>query len=138
MEQRWLEEAHNDYGAHYFFLRLFGQIGNWGDAQSKVEVLCESAIHNRRPQFLKSRPAGILALMRVNPSRLRPLLHTLMAAEVESNWECRYAALMAYQTLLQEGTVLDAGEKAAILSTSDPDLFVECKRSMVVSLCTDL
>ena len=76
--------------------------------------------------------------MRVNPSRLRPLLHTLMAAEVESNWECRYAALMAYQTLLQEGTVLDAGEKAAILSTSDPDLFVECKRSMVVSLCTDL
>ena len=138
LEQRWLEEAHNDYGAHYFFLRLFGQIGNWGDAQSKVEVLCESAIHNRRPQFLKSRPAGILALMRVNPSRLRPLLRNLVEAKVEPNWECRYVALMAYQTLLQEGTALDAGEKAAILSTSDPDLFVECKRSLVVSLCTDL
>jgi bilin biosynthesis protein len=138
LEKRWLEDAHNDYGAHYFFLRLFGQIGDWGDVQAMVEDLCESAIHNRRPQFLKSRPAGILALLRVNPSRLRPLLRNLMVAEVETNWECRYAALMAYQTLLREGTDLDAAEKAAILSTSDPDLFVECKRSFVESLIADL
>ncbi len=138
LEQRWLEEAHNDYGAHYFFLRLFGQIGSWGDAQTKVEDLCESAIHNRRPQFLKSRPAGILALMRINPSRLRPLLRNLVEAEEETNWECRYAAMMAYQLLLEQGAALDAAEKAAILSTSDPDLFVESKRSRIEPLLADL
>ena len=31
LEQRWHAEAHNDYGAHYFFIRLFSRIGPWPD-----------------------------------------------------------------------------------------------------------
>jgi len=139
LEQRWLEEAHNDYGAHYFFLRLFGQMGSWGEARTKVEDLCESAIHNRRPQFLKSRPAGILSLLRLNQARLCPLLPDLAEAGKEASWECRYAALIAYEAI----TKMEAGaacrsEANMIVDNPDPHPYVEAKRLELRSLLADL
>jgi len=140
LQQRWHEEAHNDYGANYFFLRLFGRIGPWGDAQGKVEELCESAIHNRRPQFMKSRPAGILSLLRLNHDRLCPLLPALVDARRETNWECRYAAILACESLLKENgsAVFSLFEPATFLVDSDPDPYVEAKRKQLQSLIVDL
>jgi bilin biosynthesis protein len=137
LEQRWLEEGHNDYGAHYFFMRVFGRIDSWGSEQEKVEDLCESAIHNRRPQFQKSRPAGVLSLLRLNCKRLAPLLLSLVDPEKESSWECRYAALMSYEKMILEGDHLDSLEINAIKGKSDPDQYVESKRKTVESLLTD-
>ncbi len=138
LEQRWLEEAHNDYGAHYFFLRLFGRIASWGDAQDCVEDLCETAIQNRRPQFVKSRPAAILSLLRLNPERLLSRLSDLMDAQEEASWECRYAALMAMQELVMQGSIKGISGLAEMILRRDPDLYVESKRKQVRALLADL
>ncbi|CAK6691232.1 HEAT repeat domain-containing protein [Synechococcus sp. BA-124 BA4] len=138
LEQRWLEEAHNDYGAHYFFLRLFGRIAGWGDAQDRVEDLCESAIQNYRPQFVKSRPAAILSLLRLNPERLSSHLPDLLDAQEESSWECRYTALMAMQELVKQGSVNGVSGLAEMILSPDPDLYVESKRKQVRALLADL
>ena len=40
--QRWIEEAHNDYGAHYFFVRLFGSRYDWPkDALPVIEQILD-------------------------------------------------------------------------------------------------
>ena len=137
LEQRWREEGHNDYGAHYFFLRLFGRVYSWGPEQERVEDLCESAIHNRRPQFQKSRPTGILSLLRLNRKRLAPLLLNLVDADKESSWECRYAALMSYEKMIIEQDFLNDLEINAIKLKSDPNQYVESKRMAVKSLLAD-
>ena len=63
LEQRWHAEAHNDYGAHYFFIRLFSRIGPWPDeALGLIESILAEAITTRRPQFMKSKPAAVLAM----------------------------------------------------------------------------
>nr|WP_254965261.1 MULTISPECIES: HEAT repeat domain-containing protein [unclassified Cyanobium] len=136
--QRWLEEGHNDYGAHYFFMRLFGSIGPWGDHQNQVEDLCEAAIHNRRPQFLKSRPAGILSLLNLNPERLYPLLGGLVDPEQEASWECRYAALMSSELMIRKKVSPGFFESTAIFDKVDPDFFAESKRQQVLALLADL
>jgi len=139
LEERWEEEAHIDYGAHYFFLRLFGTVASWGEAQAKVEELCESAIHNRRPQFLKSRPAGVLSLLRLNQARLHPLLSDLADAQKETSWECRYAALLACEALVkaEEGATFSS-EAKRIVENADPHPYVEIKRLELQNLLTDL
>jgi len=137
LEQRWLEEGHNDYGAHYFFMRLFGMIEDWESCLGKVEDLCESAIHNRRPQFQKSRPAGILSLMKLNRERLAPLLETLVDPEQESSWESRYAALMAYESFLRNGDISKASGITAVRNRTDPDPYVDAKRQRLQVLLTD-
>ncbi|MCP9809494.1 HEAT repeat domain-containing protein [Cyanobium sp. HWJ4-Hawea] len=139
LDQRWREEAYNDYGANYFFLKLFGSIQYWGEAQLMVEDLCESAIHNRRPQFQKSRPAGILALVQLNQKRLASLIPDLIDAEKESNWECRYAALVAQEMMLKA----NAGSSDCLcrdlgLTGTDPHRFVQAKKISMQSLFVDL
>lgn len=139
LEERWEEEAHNDYGAHYFFLRLFGRIGLWGMDQEKVEALCEAAIHNRRPQFLKSRPAGVLSLLRLNQNKLYPLLLDLADAAKEVSWECRYAALIAYKAMIKaDARAILRSDAIIIVENPDPHPYVEIKRLEVQRLLTDL
>ena len=139
LDQRWREEAYNDYGANYFFLKLFGSIQCWGEAESTVEELCESAIHNRRPQFQKSRPAGILALLQLNQKRLASLIPDLIDAEKESNWECRYAALMAYEIMLESNeSSSNFVAKDLNLTDNEPNNFVHAKKNSIRSLFIDL
>ena len=128
LEKRWNDEAHNDYGAHYFFIRLFGGIEKWGSWQSKVADLTEDAIFNRRPQFLKSRAAAILSLLRLNPERLEFLLARLLNHEIEANWECRYAAWIAYEVLCQAQFALDTPELNQVLKNCDHDQFVQLRK----------
>ncbi|QPN66438.1 HEAT repeat domain-containing protein [Synechococcus sp. CBW1006] len=137
LEQRWLEEAHNDYGAHYFFLRLFSMIDSWGDEKGKVEMLCEDAIFNRRPQFAKSRPAAILALLDLQPVRLRSHFAQLLDPEAESNWECRYATWMAVEQMVSTGMSVGTQVLPQFNNFTDPCAFVESKKQSVARLFAD-
>jgi bilin biosynthesis protein len=137
LEQRWVEEAHNDYGAHYFFIRLFAMVANWGPEKTKVENHCEDAIFNRRPQFTKSRPAAILALLRLQPERLNALIPQLLDPVVESNWECRYASWMAVAQMITKGLSIGTQHVHLLIETNDPSTFVESKKRQVAGLLTD-
>ena len=137
LEQRWLEEAHNDYGAHYFFIRLFAMVANWGPEKTKVENHCEDAIFNRRPQFTKPRPAAILALLRLQPERLNALIPQLLDPVVESNWECRYASWMAVAQMITKGLSIGTQHVHLLIETNDPSTFVESKKRQVAGLLTD-
>jgi len=137
LEQRWLEEAHNDYGAHYFFIRLFAMVANWGPEKTKVENHCEDAIFNRRPQFTKSRPAAILALLRLQPERLNAFIPQLLDPVVESNWECRYASWMAVAQMITKGLSIGTQHVHLLIETNDPSTFVESKKRQVAGLLTD-
>ena len=96
LEQRWHAEAHNDYGAHYFFIRLFSMIGPWPDeALGLMHSILSEAITTRRPQFMKSKPAAVLAMAGLN---LLKDPNTTMASwldpQVTPFWQARYAAAM--------------------------------------------
>ena len=137
LEQRWLEEAHNDYGAHYFFIRLFTMMAGWGSEKAKVESYCEDAIFNRRPQFAKSRSAAILALLRLQPERLNAHLTQLLNPAVESNWECRYASWMAVEQMIAMGLSIGTQLLQLHIKTNDPSTFVDCKKRQVAGLLAD-
>lgn len=137
LEQRWLEEAHNDYGAHYFFIRLFAMVANWGAEKAKVESYCEATIFNRRPQFSKSRPAAILALLHLQPERLNAPLAQLLDPAVESNWECRYASWMAVAQMITMGLSIGTQLVHLHIKTNDPSTFVESKKRQVAGLLAD-
>ena len=137
LEQRWLEEAHNDYGAHYFFLRLFAMLTGWGAEKDKVESYCDDAIFNRRPQFAKSRPAAILALLSLQPERLNSSLTQLLDPELEANWECRYASWMAAAQMIGMGMSIGTQLVHLHIKTNDPNAFVESKKRQVAGLLTD-
>lgn len=96
LEKRWYGDAYNDYGAHYFFVCLFGLILDWRkNAKNKIETILLNAIDNQRPQFLKSRPAAILALSKLNPEKFRIEFRKLISLEHMPFWQCRYAALLS-------------------------------------------
>jgi len=96
LHRRWLDEAHNDYGAHYFFIRLFALLGDaWPqDSRAIIKAILDEAIKTPRPQFMKSKPAAVLALSRLgctlSEANCEPLLDPLLTPF----WECRYAAVM--------------------------------------------
>ena len=137
LEQRWLEEAHNDYGAHYFFIRLFAIMADWGVEKDKVESYCEDAIFNRRPQFAKSRPAAILALLHLQPERLNAPLTQLLDPAVESNWECRYASWMAVEQMITMGMSIGTQLLHQYIKIDDPSNFVKSKKWQVAGLPAD-
>ena len=117
--QRWQEEAHNDYGAHYFFIRLFGSLHGWPlDARSVIRTWLEEAIVTRRPQFMKSKPAAVLALAALGAEKLDD---SWLDPDQTPFWEVRYAALMS------------ASKIQAERSLSDPEPFVVAKAQAVTA-----
>lgn len=94
-------EAHNDYGAHFHVVKLFG----WLKHAPAFDLLVE-ALHNRQPQFQKSRSAAAIALGELgNPqaiSELQACLETPL-------WDLKYAALMALEQLGDT----DSGDRVA-------------------------
>ena len=117
LHQRWLDEAHNDYGAHYFFIRLFALLdGAWPqDAQVIIQDILEEAIKTPRPQFMKSKPAAVLALSRLGFLHSEAHFKSLLDPSLTPFWECRYAAVMVAPKTCLQG------------SLSDPSLFVAAR-----------
>lgn len=98
LKEQWQAEAYNDYGAHYFFIRLFGIQKRW--PTEAVPLLSEwllEAVENQRPQFTKSKAAALLSLATVNPDLCKQHLWEWADAEQTQWWECRYASAMAFE-----------------------------------------
>jgi len=95
LERRWDEEAHNDYGAHYFFIRLFGLVPQWPEsALLRIKEILLEAIETRRPQFVKSKPAAILSMGSLGLLRDSSAWGSWLDSHSTPFWECRYAAAM--------------------------------------------
>jgi bilin biosynthesis protein len=89
--QTYKEEAHIDYGAHYHVMKLLG----WLKYTPAYDLLIE-ALHNRQPQFLKSRSAAAIALGELGDKRAIPELKKSLETQI---WELKYTTLMALEQL---------------------------------------
>ena len=117
--RRWQEDAHNDYGAHYFFIRLFGSLQGWPpEACAVIRRWLEEAIVTPRPQFMKSKPAAVLAMASFGGEDLAE--HWLDPDQTPF-WEVRYAALMR------------ASKSLAEKALGDPEPFVVAKARVVLA-----
>lgn len=85
------EEANNDYGAHFHVMKLFG----WLKHSPAYDLLIE-ALHNKQPQFQKSRAAAAIALGELGDKRA---IGDLKASLETKIWDLKYAALMALEKL---------------------------------------
>jgi bilin biosynthesis protein len=85
------EEANNDYGAHFHVMKLFG----WLKHAPAYDLLVE-ALHNKQPQFQKSRAAAAIALSEIGDPRAIPELQTCLDSKI---WDLKYAALLALEHL---------------------------------------
>lgn len=84
-------EGYNDYGAHYHIMRLFG----WLKVSEAYDLLVE-ALHNKAPQFQKSRIAAAIALGELADPRAIAELKTALTVPI---WDLQYAAMMALAQL---------------------------------------
>ena len=85
------EEANNDYGAHFHVIKLFG----WLKHAPAYDLLIE-AVHNKQPQFQKSRAAAAIALGELGNPQAIPELQACLDSKI---WDLKYAALMALAQL---------------------------------------
>ncbi len=104
-------EACNDYGAHFHVVKLFG----WLKHLPAYDLLIE-ALHNKQPQFQKSRAAAAIALGELGELRAVPELKACLESPI---WDLKYAALMALEYL---GDTSAHGTLA-----NDPNLFIQAK-----------
>jgi bilin biosynthesis protein len=82
-------EAHNDYGAHFHIMKLFG----WLKHAPAYNLLIE-ALQNPQPQFQKSRAAAAIALGELGDARAIPALKSCLESKI---WDLKYAALLALE-----------------------------------------
>ncbi len=85
------DKAYNDYGAHYHVMKLFG----WLKYAPAYDLLVEN-LHNREPQFQKSRAACAIALGELGDSRAIPELKICLNTPI---WDLKYACLLALDRL---------------------------------------
>lgn len=85
------KEANNDYGAHFHVMKLLG----WLKHAPAYDLLIES-LHNKQPQFQKSRAAAAIALAEIGDPRAIPELKTCLSSKI---WDLKYAALLALEQL---------------------------------------
>ncbi|MFN6487929.1 MULTISPECIES: HEAT repeat domain-containing protein [unclassified Nostoc] len=85
------DKAYNDYGAHYHVMKLFG----WLKYAPAYDLLIEN-LHNREPQFQKSRAACAIALGELGDSRAIAELKICLNTPI---WDLKYACLLALDRL---------------------------------------
>ncbi|MEM6518649.1 MAG: HEAT repeat domain-containing protein [Cyanobacteria bacterium P01_C01_bin.70] len=111
------EKACTDYGAHFHVVKLLG----WLRYAPAYDLLIE-ALHNRQPQFQKSRAAAAIALGELGDRRTVDALKTCLETRI---WDLKYAALMALQQL---------GDTAgAQLASQDQDWLVQAKAAQLLA-----
>ena len=127
LSEQWNEEAHNDYGAHYFFMRLFGSRDDWPQhAITRIDEILKASAINMRPQFQKSRPAAIYSIAQLNPDRFIELIPTFLDGQYLPPWDCRYAVMLALEAISDQ---LERAQLDEILIplVDDDDCFVKAK-----------
>ncbi|MEH2049849.1 HEAT repeat domain-containing protein [Nostoc sp.] len=85
------DKAYNDYGAHYHVMKLFG----WLKYAPAYDLLVEN-LHNREPQFQKSRAACAIALAELGDLRAIAELKICLNTPI---WDFKYACLLALDSL---------------------------------------
>jgi bilin biosynthesis protein len=85
------DRAYNDYGAHYHVIKALG----WLKYEPAYDLLIEN-LHNREPQFQKSRGACAIALGELGDKRAVSELVSCLKSPI---WDLKYAALMALDKL---------------------------------------
>lgn len=134
LKDSWMEEAHNDYGAHYFFMNLFGSIPDWSvESQSWVFDILLSSIFNVRPQFQKSRGASVLSLARLNPVMLCQFMEEILTTRDSLPWDMRYSLIQAIDNYSELDTV-SRSKMILDISDDDKDLFVQARARMALAL----
>ncbi len=89
--QTFVEQAREDYGAHYHVMKLLG----WLKYEPGYDTLMEG-LHVAEPQFMKSRAAAAIALGELGNPAAIPALKACLDAKV---WDLRFAALVALKKL---------------------------------------
>jgi len=134
LKDSWIEDAHNDYGAHYFFINLFGSILDWSaESQSWIFETLLSSIFNVRPQFQKSRGASVLSLAKLNPAMLCQFMEEILTTRDSLPWDMRFSLIQAIDKYSELDTV---SKRKLILEISDDDkdLFVQARARMALAL----
>ena len=103
------KSAYNDYGAHYHVMKLFG----WLKYQPGYDLLVE-ALHNKAPQFQKSRGAAAIALSNLGNLETATLLKENLNTNI---FDLKYGCLLALQQL---------GESTQI-AINDSDMLISAK-----------
>lgn len=130
LHQRWTEKAHNDYGAHYFFVKLFGSRCNWPkEALPVIEQILNEAILSQRPQFMKSKSAAVLSMYRLGVGFEQERLIQLLSSDSMPFWEVRYAVLM----LLSDSKFDLDRDRCLECSAVDPHPFVAARAKAMTS-----
>lgn len=91
VEEFYEGEARSDYGAHYHVVKLIG----WLQYQPGYNILIE-ALHNKQPQFQKSRAGAAISLGELGDKRAIPELEKYRHSPL---WDLSYCAAMALQKL---------------------------------------
>ncbi|ABI45513.1 Bilin biosynthesis protein cpeY [Synechococcus sp. CC9311] len=134
LKNSWIEEANNDYGAHYCFICLFGSIPVWpGEFEPWIIDILVSSIFNIRPQFQKSRAASVLSLAKLHPGILDECMEEILATRGSLPWDMRYSLIQA----MDHYTDLDMASKSKMIleiSDDDKDLFVQARARMALGL----
>ncbi len=129
----WLDEAHNDYGAHYFFAFLFGAFSDWPEgSQAWIFETLLSSIFNLRPQFQKSRAAAVISLSKLNPSLLCESLPNILSGRDGLPWDMRYCLIYCLDHYIS----MDKSTKDDLImqvSDGDRDDFVLARARMALA-----
>ncbi|MBW4673894.1 MAG: HEAT repeat domain-containing protein [Desmonostoc geniculatum HA4340-LM1] len=105
------DKAYNDYGAHYHVMKLLG----WLKYAPAYDLLVEN-LHNREPQFQKSRAACAIALGELGNSQAIPELKICLNSPI---WDLKYACLLALDRL--------GDSSGREISTQDADWLIRAK-----------
>ena len=125
--KEWAGEAHNDYGAHYFFMRLIGSRSDWPQhAEHDINEILKSSAINMRPQFQKSRSAAIYSIAQLNPTGFLELIPVFLADQYLPPWDCRYAVILALESISENVSQSQIKDLLNLL-VDDGDCFVQAK-----------
>jgi bilin biosynthesis protein len=95
IENCWQDKAHNDYGAHYFLMRLFALVEGWTDeALHHIRKILSDSIIDKRPQFRKSPPAALLSYARLFPEQCMCFLDDCLSGDNKLSWDMHYVGLL--------------------------------------------
>ena len=129
----WQEKAHNDYGAHYFLMRLFGFVEGWtDDALLQIHTILSDAITDKRPQFRKSPPAALLSFAKLFPGQYDCFLDNCLSLENNLSWDMRYAGLLLIQSDQTEHLQLRYQLQLQQLVESDGDSLLQLKAQSIL------
>jgi bilin biosynthesis protein len=114
MMMTYADRAFNDYGAHYHVIKTLG----WLKYAPAYELFVEN-LHNREPQFQKSRGACAIALGELGDKRAIPELINCLKSPI---WDLKYAVLMALDKL--------GDTTAKEIAANDSDWLIQTKATM--------